>query len=276
MAKKQRSNVRQDAKTKPEKRPREFSCTSVSCGIWSYNGHDLVFVPYQEWKMTKLKFGTRRLIVSNDLNQIHIPFSGIQLLTVGGDPTPSLTVTCLYAPHFREDNEMETLSRSFQGLLSKKTKNFPYIRLPCLDKSQGELAQSCLVYRINVSSTSFYEHMREQKNDREMPETVFHQTHIQLPEESLSAEFSKLAKRFVSSREPLPFPIMFQLQRLAQNGVLSPSTVLGLIPNVAEMAKRSGTTISVSALRKLAQQSKFIINCGPELLDRKQSLIFPV
>jgi hypothetical protein len=251
----QENITKQARKARPfEKRTGLFDCTLVSCGVWSYNVSNLVFTPHWEWGMGgKVKLGVRKLTITIGKKQIQISYSGIHMLAIEKS-TPTMTITCYFAPLFCEKTDETDLTKQFMGVsFNTKARTAPYKRLPGLDKSHEELAPICLVYRIAFSSFSFKEHM--QKNDREMP-VIVHSTRVQVSRESLNTELSRMAEAFATSHESMPFPIMFQLQRLAQNGYLSPSTVVELFPEMAEMAKRSGTAISVSALRKFFQQSE--------------------
>jgi hypothetical protein len=55
----------------------------------------------------------------------------------------------------------------------------------------------------------------------------------------------------------LPFNLLFQIQKLAQNSYLLPRVVLGLLPEIRAMTARSSLPVCISAVRKLFSQINY-------------------
>jgi RNA dependent RNA polymerase len=245
---------------------REFDSASISCGVWSYVGTDLVFTPQLEWNVAgKVKFGGRRLTLTIKNQHIDFAYSWIKNLTVGGFSAPSMTITCLFAPHFSEraeETDVEALLKNLQLKYGARGKKKPeWKRLPSLSSEHQKIVSSCLVYRVRISSPLFNNRIRSLKVAGELPPIIYLRTHSRPSIEPITAEYKRLQQVFVGSDSALPFPIMFQMQKLAQDAYLPPSTVIELLPEVSLMARRSGTAITVSAIRKLFHQVDYR---GPE------------
>jgi hypothetical protein len=247
---------------------RTFNFSSVSCGMWSYEGSELVFLSHQKWSSAgELRFGPKKLRLTMGILRIELPYSWIYNITVGGHATTSMALTCRYAPRFFESNEsgfealIRTLDLKIQTQRGSEKKKALWRRISALGREHQNIVSSCLVYRVDVASPDFSEDIRSLKVSREIPPTSYLRTRVHEPREPLANELRRLQQAFVTSYSNIPFPIMFQLQRLAQDGYLSPRSVIQLFPEIISMAKRSGTSITVSALLKLFHQVPYR---GPE------------
>lgn len=233
---------------------RVYISSLASCGVWSYEGSELVFISHLRWPKTgEVKFTAKRIILSMGTQRIEFAYSWIKNIAIGDHNTPSMTITCRYAPKFCEkaETELEATLRRLNVAIRTKEKKAPWKRLFNLGADHEKIVSSCLVYRIDILSTTFSEQIRRLKVTHEMPPIIPLNTHIRRPQESLTLELGKLQQAFNSSSNRLPFAIKFQMQKLAQDGYLSPSTVIEMLPEVTAMMERSGTPITVSALRKL-------------------------
>jgi hypothetical protein len=236
--------------------PLRYNSSYASCGVWSYEGSDLVFISHLQWTAPgEVKFEARRIMLYMGTKRIEFAYSWIQNITVGGHETPSMTITCRFAPKFSqksEETELEVLIKTLNiKVKTKEKKKAPWERLSSLGADHQRIVSSCFVYRIGISSPSFHEQIRNIKIGYDLPPTIYLRTHGRLPREALSTELAQLQQAFASSFKALPFAVKFQMQKLAQDGYLPPSTVIRMFPDVVLMVQRSGIPVTVSAIRKL-------------------------
>lgn len=269
------AKVRQ-ARTKPAKDrtvsnlsvedPAAIECSSVSCGLWEYVGSTLVFKSYLKWPVHgNVKFGAKVAVISMETGQrIDIPYSTIQAIATEGLPRPAMAVTLTEAPHFFQSvgSVSTTLTGDFSdlfgGVLTFGPQNGPSReRLPGLNSEHEKIAGSCLVYRIGLVNSTLDEHMNALSHARGIPPTTRCHIEIHGPKERYGAEISRLLQAFTTSNTRLPFAVKFQVQKLAQNGYLSPNKVLALLPEIASLWGRSDLRVCVKAIRRLFQQLPF-------------------
>jgi hypothetical protein len=245
---------------KAQQAPLTYNSSYASCGIWSYEGSELVFIPHLEWiSPGEVRFGARRMMLYIGTKRIEFAYSWIQNITVEGYQMPSMTITCRYAPKFSQktpETELEMLIKKLNiKVITKEKKKPPWERMSSLGENHQRIVSSCLVYRIGISSPSFDEQIRILKKNHDLPPTIYLRTHVRLPQEALATELARLQQAFTSSFRALPdrdsFAVKFQMQKLAQDGYLPPSTVIKMIPDIVLMMQRSGVAVTVSAIRKL-------------------------
>jgi len=239
-----------------QKAPLAYNSSYASCGVWSYEGSELVFVSHLQWMSPgEIKFGARRIMLTMGTTRIEFAYSWIQNIAVGGPQAPSITITCRYAPKFSqmtEETGVEALINALNiKVKTKEKRKPPWERLSSLGVDHEKIVSSCLVYRIGISSPSFNEQIRNLKMGSDLPPTIYLRTHVRLPREALVTELARLQHAFTSSFNALPFAVKFQMQKLAQDGYLPPSTIIKMFPDVVLMVQRSGIPVTVSALRKL-------------------------
>jgi hypothetical protein len=131
-------------------------------------------------------------------------------------------------------------------------------RLPGLNGDHQKIAGSCLVYRLLLTNSRELDHrIRALGQTRGMPPIIRRHIKVRQPKESYTVQFRRLRQLWSPTATDLPFPITFQLQKLAQNGYLSPSKVIALLPEVENMSLRSDRRVCVNAIRKLCLQIPF-------------------
>lgn len=234
---------------------RAYLSSWASCGVWAYDDSELVFISHLIWTSSgEVKFGAQSIILVMGKLRIEFAYSWIKNITIGSHRGPSMTITCRFAPKFAEkaeETELDALMKRLNvKVKTKEKKKSPWKRLPSLDAAHQRIASSCLVYRIGLSSPSFNEQIRQLKIGHDMPPTIYLSTNVRSPTETMTTELGRLQKVLNSSANALPFAVMFQIQKLAQDGYLSPSTVIQMLPEILRMVKRSGASITVSAMRK--------------------------
>ncbi|TVY45069.1 RNA-dependent RNA polymerase [Lachnellula subtilissima] len=267
---------------KPKVFPVTFQCSSVSCGVWAYVNSELVFSPQVDWHVSgKAIFGERVMILTlDDGRRIDFRYnSTLGIITEDGS-TPSLTFSMHEPPRFFEKITTDPIADLFAklGLQPQQTRQSPIRkfgpdrhRLPYLDDTHKPMARTCLVYRIALNHVQYtglglVMDANERMNTlrlaaRQMPSMSDRRTDIQRHPESYTNGLKLLHYALSSPGCEIPFVLKFQIQKLAQDGYLSPSTVLALLPEFVSMARRTETATCVDAARKLFNQIKFP---GPE------------
>lgn len=241
-----------------------FDFSTVSCGNWAYDETELVFNPEIIWRPAgKLTFGKRSLrALMGSGHRIDISYSGIQCLVVGAHAQQSLTITCYWAPKFSTGQDLgQDITTMLQSMgLYGQVKKKPRVRTSSLGNEHERIVPSCLVYRFELTSVS-NQQLRGGKFPPEIPPVINQRTRIQSPKETFIRQFQRMTTAFSTFAVTNSFSILFQLQKLAQNGYLSPLSVIELLPEVTAMAHRSGNLVASEALRKLFNDLPFR---GPE------------
>jgi len=192
---------------------------------------------------------------------IDIPYSTVQAIATEGLPSPSMTFTLTEAPHFSQNIDlgllMAMLSFNTRGRGGPRRE-----RLTALSSEHEKIAGSCLVYRIELVSAKLDEHMNALSHARGIPPATRCHIKVQKPKERYEVEFKHLVEVLALSNAVLPFSVLFQMQKLAQNNYLSPDKVLKLLPEILSLWKRSNARVCVNAVRGLFQTLPFP---GPDI-----------
>lgn len=247
-----------------------FDTTSLSCGVWSYEGSNLVFLSYKHWNESgSLTITSRKSVLRlHSGKQVEISHLDVENIAVTNELIPSMTYTMSMAPRFTETNPLarmlNTLSLSKRGSAKNLT-----VRQSHLGEGHEKLAATCLVYRITCRPLAFSQKLSNLGKSRGIPTPIFRSTQVRAPREKWHTEMEKLRNAFVRDYQNLPFAVLFQINRLALNGYLRPDRVLELFPIIDLMVSRSGIHVSVATLRKFAQQIPF---AGPETEASDHSL----
>ncbi|EDN94048.1 hypothetical protein SS1G_09915 [Sclerotinia sclerotiorum 1980 UF-70] len=246
-----------------------FECTSIMCGNWNYVKEDLVFVEEKKWKGNfTVHFKERAMILILDYGwRMVIRYDTIELLTTDDGHNPAITATLHQPPHFFEDPPKEDFSEitnMFRTMNLRNGNNHPpkRSRIAAFDEEHKEIAGSSLVYRCTLKGIGGFSPDVEQKleslkNARGIPSMIHHPVAVTQPIESHIAGLTRLQAALGSFNNTLPFPLTFQIQKLAQNGFLSPRQVIDLLPTFTSMFKRSSLPICVAATRRLFHQLPF-------------------
>jgi RNA dependent RNA polymerase len=233
--------------------------SSVSCGLWEYVGTAVVFRSYLQWPVCgSLRFGAKRAVIRLDSTQtIDIPYSTVQAIAFEGLPSPSITFTLTEAPQFSQDIDLNQLLLT---ILSLNARHGPTReRLTALSSEHEKIAGSCLVYRIELFSGLSDGHINALSHAHGLPPATRCHIKVQKPTERYEVESKMLLEvlALALSNAVLPFGVLFQVQKLAQNGYLSPNKVLKLLPEIFSLRKRSNVRICVNAIRGLFQTLPF-------------------
>lgn len=248
-----------------------LECDSISCGVWDYIGSDLFYRPYFAWTAhRRMRFYSKSIVLTTAEDQrLDILYSSIEAVSCDG-PIPTMTFTLREAPRFfqLDGPARPTTSDSLSHLLyrlstSNSTSACDRKRLPALSKDHAKIAGVGLVYQIKFAkSVKTEDQMRALNHARGVPPAIRRHIKVSQPQVPYTTEFNRLLEALSPTSSSLPFPIGFQLQKLAQGGYLSPSIVTALIPEVKRMFSRSDSRICVNAIRRLSQQLPY---AGPDV-----------
>ncbi|KAG9233793.1 rna-dependent rna polymeras-like protein [Amylocarpus encephaloides] len=244
-------NPKTASKMKTNQDFRGYSCQSICCGIWEQQGvHLQVKTYFCLYDQAKLVFKSRHVSYETN-NQERLDFVYNSIQSVARDKQ-ELVFTLREAPR-----SSRVLEPSFGSSTSTRE------RVPGLSGDHEKVSGSCLVYRITLEPHSQLEwKLNNLKQIRGLPRFVLKDIAYTISGESYARTFKRLLDGLNPTAASLPFPVRFQLQRLAQNGYLSPETVLCLIPMVQQLFKRSGERVTIKAIQKLFQTLPY---AGPDV-----------
>ena len=246
---------------------RAFDIKYLKCGQWGYVGADLAFVTYsQERKKGRMIFGLRSLLLklypqdpASPVQQIEFPYSSVQSMTVGPITNPSITLSLSEAPKLFESLiGNDDLAVLFQKLTIPKGRQvFTRRRISKLSTEHETAVSSCLCYRIMLSNTADIAGVRALRHFPEIPDSISWNSSAVMKTPfafQMTALHSALSG---SSYGNLPFELKFQMQKLAQNGYLSPATVVELLAVVSRHAKERNVKVVTQSVRTLCDQIPF-------------------
>ncbi|TGO38954.1 hypothetical protein BHYA_0063g00010 [Botrytis hyacinthi] len=243
-----------------------FECSTIMCGNWNYVGENLVFMPELILKSrTIVHFKERAMIlVLDNGSRMVIRYDTIELLTTDAGHYPGITATLHQSPHFFNSppkNDLLEMINMF-GNVNLRNGSRPHpkrSRVAGFGDKHKEIAGSSLVYRCTFKETNGFSSDVEQKletlkNARGIPPMIYHSASIIRPRESHIIGLRKLHEALESFNNELPFPLTFQVQKLAQNGYLSPHQIIDLLPAFTSMFERTTLPICVTTMRRLFLQ----------------------
>lgn len=262
---------------------REFPFKSLSCGLWDYTGDKgssgLVFVRHTQEISTGVATFRERSVTLNfkpldpsaATTEIEIPYSWMEGINIARkeEPSPAITFTLCCPPRiYQAISELELALRGLVIGGRSKKENFKRKRVLSAWATHGQFAGSCFVYRMDLLHAWHLDNAANLKKAPEIPKIVDWWTNVtdtDLFSRDLTALNYALAKVYTE----FPFGLKFQMQRLAQNGILPPGKVSKLLSDVYHLFKRSGSDIAIRSIRKLASQIPFP---GPDTTADEVSL----
>lgn len=258
---------------------RAFDISSLMCGQWDYINNDLTFVVYsQERKKGRIFFGPRGLFIrfgpqdfTSPVQQIEIPYSSVQSMTLGSAANPTITFQLLEAPRLFEKLNANLLEIYFQKVaLHKESRPHERKRITALSKEHETVASSCLCYRIMLSNIADLAGVRALRHIPAIPDSITWDTYATM-KTPFAAQMSALHSAMSGSKYGnLPFELKFQMQKLAQNGYLSPDKVADLLAEVSRHAKQRAVSVVTQSVRTLFEQIPF---AGPATEASDLSLV---
>lgn len=254
----------------------QFALGSVSCGIWSYVGDKVVYVPYYHHQEPGgATFGARSLLVKLWCGQrIEFMYTSIYNLSMEDAPHPSITLQLWESPRFYEDEDFgsteslisRTAKMSINGSRGPKRR-----RVASLSAEHAPIASICFVFRImltqmedtvdvNGRRVGIEAHMRALQRIPGLPPILHQQFDSQEPRSRL-ADGIRVFDSLLASSPDLPWKIKFQIRVLVSDGYLTPSQTIDLLLEFNRLAFRCDVDTSVATIRKFRGQIPY---AGPE------------
>ncbi|QSZ33846.1 hypothetical protein DSL72_005419 [Monilinia vaccinii-corymbosi] len=241
-----------------------FDCTSLMCGTLGYANDDFAFMPEIMWRKNGIVHFKERsmIVILDDGLRMVIRYDTIVLVTMDGGHYPGITVLLYQAPHFFKDppknDPLSNITDNFGNINLNGLKSISpskRCRVPGFDDNHRRIASTCLAYRCILAhafSPEVEKKLGQLKHARGVPSMIYHSTPAITARESHADGLRKLHEALTSLNNTLPFPLTFQVQRLAQNAFLSPRRVLDLLPTFKSMFERSPLSVCVAAIKRLA------------------------
>lgn len=259
--------------TKPNTKTlkRNFEIRTLYCGQWDYVNEPLVFMThFEEQRPGVMMFGRQSLIIilhpthpNEPAQRVEIPYSDVESFTIGNSSNPTATFALRAPPKLFEDLPAEDgLVEGMRRLgVGSKPMGFKRKRIMALRKSHETVVSSCLCYRIMMKKPTDISLFQALKRVQEIPESRVWNTNIFLKFD-FPAQLTRLNTALSQAwPETISFDVRFQLQRLAQNGVLPPARVVELLQSVIRYFSNVDSVTLAASIRKLYFAIPF---AGPE------------
>ncbi len=138
-----------------------------------------------------------------------------------------------------------------------------------VSKSHEVVVSSCLCYRFVLQDSSDIFQVQALKRITEIPQSISWDTTV-VTELKFPAQMTLLNSALGGPQySKFPFELKFQIQKLAQNGYLSPLKVLRFIEAIARLGVDVTDFVPIAAVRRLCNQIPFP---GPNVESSELSL----
>ena len=246
---------------------RVFSISRISCGRWDYMQNRLAFFShFQEQREGRLVFGRRALTVHMrnpylylPTHQIEIPYNSIESMTIGNQSNATVTVSLAEAPKMYEEvpqpGDLTALVSGMKKVgFQNPQPNVRRKRIMAIGKSHEVVVSSCLCYRFVLLNSSDILRIQALKRISEIPQSIPWDTTV-VTEFNFPAQVTMLNFALGGHNySKFPFELKFQLQKLAQNGYLSPPMVLKFMEAIAPHIPNVTDSVATAAIRRLDNQ----------------------
>lgn len=193
------------------------------------------------------------------LQQVEIPYSSVQSVTVGSNNNPSINFSLSEAPKLFESSNATALEVAFQSLAIRKgSQETTRKRITALSKEHEIVVSSCLCYRMMLSNPTDIAGIRALRHLPEIPDSISWDT-SEVMTTPFGAQMTALNSALSGLRySNLPFELKFQIQKLAQNGYLSPAKVVKLLAVISRHVKDRDVRVVTQSVRTLYGQIPFV------------------
>ena len=242
-----------------EVRERAFTVTGPQVGQWTYAKRNLQFASsYAKVVPGRLVFGSKMIVVRLSVPypgtscQLEIPHDTILEMVIWANP-PTLTLSLLEAPKLYHDLTTSLEDQLQRLVLHGHVQTFRRKRVSSLDLRHATVVGQALCYKFDLPSQADIRAIQALSKRRDVPNST--SWNIGTFNDTLyTGQVSDLNKLLADSLSAnIPFEVVFQLQRLYQNGFLRPATIIGLAPTILGQVKRKGGTIVASAIRHMSE-----------------------
>ncbi|KAL9027908.1 MAG: hypothetical protein Q9196_003644 [Gyalolechia fulgens] len=254
------------SKTGGQRNRRKFQCSLTAVGSMDYSGSDLVLVDhYHMVRAGSIFFGRRSALFQSGREvdqQMEVPYNSIQSLILGNSTDPLLTFSLTEGPRFfgKEPHVEDNLAHAMHRLSIQPAHGYgkpsERRRIVGFDPKHQALAASSFAYSFLVDPQDI-QAILALKPLPGFPEIVkWHVGFVTNP--AFPTQMSQLNTALSLARyRNFPFEVKFQLQRLAQNGYLSPSGVLQLMQAVKIPFVDADKSSLAAAIRRTSNQIPF-------------------
>ena len=236
--------------------------------MWSYDdSSQLVFDSHFTLvKPGKIIFGLREaVLILGDIgtDQVRMDINYYSCDNVALDDhrsEPTLTFTLRHSPKFYKVKGEDVIAAGLRALSFGPAVG----RMTAIEKSRvlgfndahQKVAGTCRVYQIRLSGSNVLPNVRSLlQSTTKMPSQISFATPLRYPMVTFERAYNRLETQLTDTAlyGKLPFPVRFQMDRMARNGYLSPLKVIELLPAVRNMSLDKGPDVVAHALRNLAR-----------------------
>ena len=259
---------------RPRAENRVFLGSSLACGTWEYSRDELGFNScYATNAGFELRFGKRMIVIvirdKNPLGRSHrldIAYSSIQCIVYRGLHDNNITFTLYSSPRIylvpgygEMIVDVDGIDIQVRDRIDRPARN---VRVAGTCPAHAAVSGQCFVIQLTLA-TGEVRAVRTLLSQKPAAPDAVSWPFRQLPQRvAFSTGMEELRALFNHCRfQQLDFSVKFQVQRLAQNGYLSPAIAAALLPAVATVANRSGMDIASQAVQRLFKDIPF---AGPE------------
>lgn len=252
-----------------------FAISSVQCGQLDYCGNRLCFTTqFSLVQQGTISLGRKEAVIvlggeDSKQRRIYLNYADCVSVILGQYEDPALTFSLRNPPKFYEvegaEDEISNALLAFAlNSAPAKRASAKKIRITGIDGSHAKVSGMCLVYRFSLLDHRMISTVRSllSRNVKAPPQTVM-STPVVYPTQSIVDIYTRLNYYLTDQgyygRQP--FAMLYQLDRLARNGVLPPQKVVDLLPTVARIHATHGLDAVLSALRKFYLRVRF---AGPD------------
>lgn len=259
-----------------------FSGGQLECGKYEFVQGRLTFMShFKDYRNGSITIGRKQAIVllgeqGGDQLRIDMDFHHCEDVVL---ETCSVIFNLKFAPKIYliegEDNGINALMQNMglsNGAKPQKPGRRKKIRLPAMSNLHAAVTGACWTYRFMLTNRPDLSTIRGllRKNGR-MCSVHLINARVQSPSRSFDEDFKRLQYELTMTTRfgSKPFPLRFQLDRLARNGYLTPQKVVSLLPRVSALLVEYGLQPVLSAVRRLSREIPF---AGPEIESKDLSL----
>ncbi|KAL8748834.1 MAG: hypothetical protein Q9184_007063, partial [Pyrenodesmia sp. 2 TL-2023] len=240
--------------------PRGFSISSLACGNWEYVGPDPYFHPYYiAFIDATIVFGDRYIVLTYTTVAED---TSVELLNYpppddsqgsDGDTLyhrllfPYSAMTSVALDHERDHALVCTFTEAPKMWINR-------LRGIGLKGLPMQVATSCQVYHFRLADPLDFPRLLHLEHEGVFPQSSVGPVPAVELGESFLDQVAQLKASLNDPKHDFTFPLKFQIQKLAQNGYLTPRAVLALINYISFMQQKHGATSTIAALRRLFQQ----------------------
>lgn len=256
------------------KGPTRFGVRMLQCGVWEYaktaqKGPQLAYTIHStDPRQGHVSFGQQQAIIllgpsGGDQCRIDINYHDCTDINLGTYEEPCVTFNLNQAPRMYEVKGEDQLTAAMTAMqLGPRVAKVPApkkFRISSIDGAHAKVAGHCWVYRIALSDFKLLASVRTLLHGAAKCQIFSYKTKSQTPPEAMEHSFMRLAHELTDQARygRRPFAVRFQIERLAKNGLLTPSTTLKLLPRIFQLCDTYGINPILSALRRFARDLQY-------------------